>query len=185
MVPSQPTSVFPLGHATFGYLLYAIFAWTTRHRLPYGLTLVALLVGTQLPDLIDKPLVFFGVLPSGRALGHSLLFAVVVVALLWLFARRYADHSHLFVALGFGHLSHILGDVVAVDFTNPRDVVGLTYLLWPVLPAPVYTSDNIAPWIRIIRYYRSPTVAPELVLVPIAFVVFVLVELRRRRAAPK
>lgn len=176
--------MFPLGHATFGYLLYTVFAWTTRHRLPYGLTLGALLVGTQLADIVDKPLAFAGVLPSGRALGHSLLFAAVVVGLLWLLARRY-DHSHLFVAFGFGHLSHLLGDIVVVDFSNPRQVGELVYLLWPLLPAPEYTTDSIPPWIRIIQYYQSPTVTPELLLVPVALVTFAIVELRRRHVAPK
>jgi membrane-bound metal-dependent hydrolase YbcI (DUF457 family) len=184
-VSSQPTDVFPLGHATFGYLLYTLFAWTTRHRLPYGLTLGALLVGTQFPDLVDKPLVFAGVLPSGRALGHSLLFAAAVVGVLWLLARRYDSYSHLFVAFGFGHLSHVVGDVVVVDFSDPKEVGDLTYLLWPLLPAPEYTSDSIPPWVRIVRYYRSPELTPELVLLPVALLTFVLVELRRRTVAPK
>ena len=41
--------------------------------------MLALAIGTQLPDLIDKPLTYqFAVLPSGRSLGHSLFFAAVL-----------------------------------------------------------------------------------------------------------
>jgi membrane-bound metal-dependent hydrolase YbcI (DUF457 family) len=176
--------VFPLGHAAFGYLLYTVFAWVTRHRLPYGLTLVALLVGTQFPDIVDKPLAYAGVLPGGRSLGHSLLVAAVLVTLLWLLARRYG-HAHLLVAFGFGHISHILGDVIRTDFGSATEVGRLTFLLWPLLPAPEYSVDSVPPWIRIIRYYRSPDITPGLVLIPVVLITFVVIELQRRRVAPK
>jgi hypothetical protein len=172
--------VFPIGHATFGYLLYALFAWTTRHRLPYGTTLAALLVGTQFPDIVDKPLAFVGVLPSGRALGHSLFFTAGVFLLLWRLSRRY-DCSHLAVAFGFGHLSHIVGDIVVMDFSRPGAVSDLSFLLYPVLPAPLYASDNVAPWVRVLRYYQSPELTPGLLLIPVTLLTFILVELRRRR----
>jgi membrane-bound metal-dependent hydrolase YbcI (DUF457 family) len=170
--------VFPLGHATFGYLLYVPFAWLTGYRLPYRLTLASLLVGTQFPDLVDKPLAFVGLLPGGRALGHSVFFAVGLFVALWLVTRRYG-RPHLTIPFGFGHASHVVGDVltpVAAGRTGE-----LTFLLYPVLPAPEYTGDNIAPWVRIVRHYSSPELTPELLLVPIALVFFVLLEVKRRR----
>jgi membrane-bound metal-dependent hydrolase YbcI (DUF457 family) len=170
--------VFPLGHATFGYLLYVPFASFADRRLPHGLTLGALLVGTQFPDLVDKPLAFVGVLPSGRTLAHSLFFAVVLLAVLRFVTRRYG-RPHLTTAFAFGHLAHLLGDVV-----NPV-IAGrtgeLTFLLWPVLPTPEYGADDVPPWIRIVRFYASPELGPELFLVPVAFVTFVVIEFRRRR----
>ncbi len=175
--------MFPLGHALFGYLLYVAFAWTTRHRLPSGLTLGALLVGTQFPDLVDKPLAFVGILPNGRSMGHSLLFAVGVLAVAWAVARRY-DRPHLAVAFGFGHLSHIAGDVVVVDATGLGTARHLGFLLWPLLPVPPYPSGTAAPWARVVEYYQSPELTPGIVLLPLAFVVFVAVELRRRRTHP-
>ena len=171
--------MFPLGHATFGYLLYALFAWATAHRLPYGVTLGALLVGTQFPDLVDKPLAFVGVLPSGRAAAHSLLFAAGLLAVLWLVTRRYG-RSHLTIAFGFGHLSHVVGDVWAAAAAGRTEE--LTFLLWPALPAPEYASDSVAPWVRIVEFYSAPELTPGIVLLPVVVAVFVVIELRRRRA---
>ena len=175
--------MFPLGHALFGYLLYVAFAWTTRHRLPYGLTLGALLVGTQFPDLVDKPLAFVGILPSGRAMGHSLLFAVGVLVIAWAVARRY-DRPHLAVAFGFGHVSHVVGDVVVVNASGLGTTENPGFLLWPLVPVPTYPGDVVAPWVRVVEYYQSPELSPGLVLLPLAVVVFVAVELKRRRALP-
>jgi membrane-bound metal-dependent hydrolase YbcI (DUF457 family) len=171
-------TVFPLGHATLGYLLYVPFALLTDRRLPYGLTLGVLLVGTQFPDLVDKPLAFVGVLPTGRTLAHSLLFAVVLLVVLRSVTRRYG-RPNLTIPFAFGYLSHLLGDVV-VPLMAGR-IGELTFLLWPVLPSPEYGADNVPPWIRIVRFYASPEFSPELLLVPVAFATFVLVELRRRR----
>jgi hypothetical protein len=171
--------VFPLGHATFGYLLYALFAWATAHRLPYGVTLGALLVGTQFPDLVDKPLALVGVLPSGRAAAHSVLFAAVLLAVLRVVTRRYG-RAHLTTAFGFGHVSHVVGDVCAVVAAGR--VGDLTFLLWPVLPVPEYASDSVPPWVRIVEFYSSPELTPGTVLLPVVVAVFVVIELRRRRA---
>ncbi|WP_318568224.1 metal-dependent hydrolase [Salinigranum marinum] len=173
--------MFPLGHALFGYLLYVPFALLTRYRLPYRGTLVALLVGTQFPDVVDKPLAFVGVLPSGRALAHSVFFAAGLFAVLWVAARRYdrPHRPHLAAAFGFGHVSHLLGD--AVNPVAAGRIGELTFLLWPVFPATTYPSDDIAPWVRIVRYYASPELTPGLVLIPIAVIVFVAIEIRRRR----
>lgn len=172
--------MFPLGHALFGYLLYVAFAWTARYRLPYGLTLGALLLGTQFPDIVDKPLAFFGVLPSGRSLGHSLLFVAVLFAAVWVVARR-DDRPDLAVAFGFGHLSHLVADAVRISFSGLRVGHDVNFLLWPLLPASLYPGDSVAPWARLVDYYQSPELTPGLALLPVAFAVFVLVEVRRRR----
>jgi membrane-bound metal-dependent hydrolase YbcI (DUF457 family) len=172
------STVFPLGHALFGYLLYVPFALLTRYRLPYRATLVALLVGTQFPDVVDKPLAFAGVLPSGRALAHSVFFAAGLLAVLWVVARRY-DRPTLATAFGFGHVSHLLGD--AVNPVAAGRIGELTFLLWPVFPATIYPSDDVAPWVRIVQYYSSPELTPGLVLIPIAVIVFLAIEIRRRR----
>jgi hypothetical protein len=174
--------VFPLGHATFGYLLYLPFAWATTRRPPHGVALGALLVGTQFPDLVDKPLAFVGVLPSGRSLAHSLFFAVGLLVVLRFVTRRYG-RPHLAVAFGFGHVSHVLGDLWR-PIAEGR-VGELAFLLWPVLPAPEYVADTVPPWIRITRYYASPELTPGVVLVPLAVVVFVVVEFRRRLRAAR
>jgi membrane-bound metal-dependent hydrolase YbcI (DUF457 family) len=170
--------VFPLGHALLGYLLYVVFARAIPGRYPHGVRLGALLLGTQFPDLVDKPLAFAGVLVSGRSLAHSLVFAAGLLAVLWYVARR-SRRPQLAVAFGFGHVSHLVGDAIGPIATGRFGE--LTFLLWPVFPAREYGSDEIAPWVRITRYYASPEVAPELLLVPLAVAVFVIVEFRRRQ----
>jgi membrane-bound metal-dependent hydrolase YbcI (DUF457 family) len=170
--------VFPLGHAAFGYLLYIPFAWITDYRLPYGLTLGALLVGTQFPDVVDKPLAYYGVLPSGRSFAHTLFFAAGLLVLLWAATRRLGGRD-LAAAFGFGHLSHVLGDIVATVVTG--SVGDLTFLLWPVFPAPQYTSDLVPPWVRVAQFYSSPRLTPGVMLLPLVFVAFLVVEIGRRR----
>jgi len=74
--------MWPWGHAAVGYLAYSLGYRASDRRLT-GAAVIALGVGTQFPDLIDKPLGWtFGVLPGGRTLAHSLLTVAVVAVVL-------------------------------------------------------------------------------------------------------
>ena len=76
--------MWPWGHAAAGYLLYTLWARRRFHRPPAGAATLALAVGTQFPDLVDKPLAWtFGISPSGRAGAHSLLIAIPLLLMLW------------------------------------------------------------------------------------------------------
>ncbi len=131
--------MWPWGHAAFGYLLYRL-ALAARGALPSGPAVVALGVGTQFPDLVDKPLAWsFGLLPSGRSLAHSLLTATLVVALVVVIARRY-DRETVAAAFSVGYLSHLLGDALLPLLE--LDPVFLRFLVWPLLPPPPYESDS-------------------------------------------
>jgi len=93
-------------------------------------------LGTQLPDLVDKPLAWYlGVLPAGRSLAHSVFTAaavsLVVIAVTAEMGRR--EPGLAFVA-GYG--SHLLGD--ALPKLPAGEFESLTFLLWPVLPLPAY-----------------------------------------------
>jgi len=128
--------MFPWTHAAFGYLLLVGLAVLLRRRVSRA-ELAAVVVATQLPDLVDKPLAwYFNVLPSGRSLAHSLLVAVplsvAVLAVAW-----YRSHAEVGVAFGLGYLSHLFGDIDGA--LSPPDPEKLTFLLWPVLPP--YPSD--------------------------------------------
>ncbi|SEP30313.1 LexA-binding, inner membrane-associated putative hydrolase [Halogranum amylolyticum] len=97
-------------------------------------------VGTQFPDLIDKPLAWsVAVLPTGRSLAHSLITASLVITLARTVSRRY-NRSGYAVAFGIGYLSHLAADglhpVIKGDFAS------LTYLTWPLLPLPVSDTDK-------------------------------------------
>lgn len=125
--------MWPWGHAALGYLCYT-FGIRAQGEAPNGLPVIALAIGTQFPDLVDKPLGWtLGVLPGGRSLAHSLLTLAVVAAVVGYAARRYR-RSDVGVAFLVGYLTHVLSDGL---YSAIEGAYGnLTYLLWPVLPMP-------------------------------------------------
>lgn len=131
--------MMPLGHAAVGYLLYAAYAVRRRFD-PHSGPLLAVLFGTQFPDLVDKPLGWtFGVLPSGRSLAHSLITAALVVALVLYAARRH-DRWYWGTAFSIGYLSHLAADSVMPALRGRPD--RLTNLGWPLLPPPAYGDEH-------------------------------------------
>ena len=132
--------MLPWGHAAVGYLAYRLYTFLRHRRPPVGAAVVALAVGTQFPDLVDKPLAWtFGVLTSGRSLAHSLLTATVVIALIAWYARR-RDRSELAVAFAVGYLSHLFGDALGPLLDG--EYVYFSSLGWPLLPPPPYTHEG-------------------------------------------
>lgn len=125
--------MWPWEHLAFGYVLYALGRRGWDGRGPANREAVAVAVGTQLPDLVDKPLAWeFGLLPSGVSLAHSIFVALPVSALAIVVARRRGAQP-LGTAFGVGYLSHIVGDGL-----YPLLVTGETsvdYMLWPLVPA--------------------------------------------------
>jgi hypothetical protein len=98
------------------------------------LTVYAVGLGTQFPDLIDKPLAWsFAVLPYGRSLGHS-LFTLGVLLLVLRIVFRYPGQEALSTAFGLGYVSHLFGDGIGAIVSG--DLRGLGYLLWPVTDVP-------------------------------------------------
>lgn len=131
--------MLPWGHAAVGYLCYSFLIRVRDRRPPAGPAVIALAVGTQLPDLIDKPLAWsLGVLPSGRSLGHSLLFAAALGVVVWLVARRY-DRQREGNALLLGHLSHVIVDATPALISGNWEEAGV--LLWPITPAYQYPDE--------------------------------------------
>ncbi|MFB6105936.1 MAG: metal-dependent hydrolase [Halobacteriaceae archaeon] len=131
--------MWPWGHAAFGYATYLLGrpgAWRRTDRS----TVVVLLVGTQFPDLVDKPLAWVvAVLPSGRSLAHSALTMVALVALIWWVARR-VDRAAWGPAFAVGYATHLVGDAVSPLVSG--EYAELSYLGWPLLPAPDYAEPN-------------------------------------------
>lgn len=133
--------MWPIGHASVAYLLYAL---STRSRFDgspgHGATMV---VGfaALLPDLIDKPLAWeLGLLPGGRTLAHSLFVLVPLsVAVYGLTRRRGVEESG--VAFAIGAISHTFLDALPVlwDSTTPWEA-----LFWPLL-SPGGVSGEGAP----------------------------------------
>lgn len=75
--------MLPLGHLAFAYLWYVAYAAVGTHRLPARLA-----VGSQFPDLVDKPLAYLGVLTYGRSLAHSVFALAGCAVAVWWVATR-------------------------------------------------------------------------------------------------
>jgi membrane-bound metal-dependent hydrolase YbcI (DUF457 family) len=120
--------VFPHEHL-FVALLPVVAYVTVRDRtLPSAAVIGVTALGSQFPDLVDKPLAHqFGLLPSGRVFTHSLPIAIpLVIAVLaygWRTGRR-----RLAGAFVSAYLLHLVGDTYTVLLTGriPAD------LLWPL-----------------------------------------------------
>lgn len=101
--------MWPWGHAAVGYLFYSLFTRWRNHHVPQGYAVWGLAIGTQFPDLVDKPLAYWvHAIPEGRAFAHSLLFAVPLCAgILW---YRRADGQCVSIAFTLGSGLHLLSD---------------------------------------------------------------------------
>ncbi|KTG11021.1 hypothetical protein AUR64_07600 [Haloprofundus marisrubri] len=103
----------------------------TTRRPPTGLSTLAVALGTQFPDLVDKPLAWtFGLLPSGRSLAHSILTMALVVAVLYVIARKYR-RTDLVTAFGIGYASHLVGDSLSAFLEG--EYGELAFLLYPLM----------------------------------------------------
>lgn len=138
--------MWPWGHVAVAYLLYVAVIRFRGHKQQLW-PLVAVTVGSQLPDLVDKPLAWtFAVLPSGRSLMHSLFTVAAVVAVIY-WVSQYVQREGVAAGLSVGIVSHSLIDI------GPDVMIGLlqgqwgqlqwtTYLVWPLLGAPPYPNDS-------------------------------------------
>lgn len=121
--------MWPLGHAAIGYLCYR-FATRVRFGGPpsYG-PVLALAVGTQFPDLVDKPPAWFlDAVHSSSGPGHSVVVLGALTVGLACCLRPY-ERSEYAVAFGVGAVAHALVDAVEVLW-NPYVSAGP--LFWPL-----------------------------------------------------
>ncbi|AUV82564.1 metal-dependent hydrolase [Salinigranum rubrum] len=125
--------MLPWAHAAFGYLLYHVYTTRANSR-PAGFAALALVFGTQFPDLVDKPLAWtFGVLPSGRSLGHSVFALLLVCGVLYVLFDE--SHHRTLLAFALGFASHLVADGVYPAFEGEFAQFG--YLFWPLTSAPL------------------------------------------------
>ncbi|NKE34984.1 metal-dependent hydrolase [Natronococcus sp. JC468] len=128
--------MWPLGHAAVGYLLYTLATRSRFDQPPGQIAVLALLVGTQFPDLLDKPLAWYlAVLPTGRTLAHTLLVLLPVSVAAVALARRTA-RAEYGIAFALGALAHTLADA-APSLWGAADP---NHLLWPLTPVEPYES---------------------------------------------
>ncbi|SDQ30858.1 metal-dependent hydrolase [Natronobacterium texcoconense] len=122
--------MYPWGHLAVAYLLYSLYARGRFRRPPKPAPVLAVLVGSQFADLLDKPLWFLGVFPTGRDLGHSLLFAGVLIVAVYAVALVF-DRVETATAFVVAHLSHLLADLPPRFFLGYP--FGTEFLLWPIV----------------------------------------------------
>ena len=131
--------MLPWGHFAVGYLVFTALT-DYRYRKPqtFG-ALVALVFGTQLPDLVDKPFAWYlHVLPNGRSLSHSVFVAVLLAGVAYWVARRY-ERPLVGVAFGCGYLLHLAGDAFYPVLYG--EWAELAFLFYPLITFPYDDAD--------------------------------------------
>ena len=133
--------MWPWGHLAEAYLCYLLSRRYDGRR-PRALPVLALAVGSQFPDLIDKPLAWsLGVLPGGRTLTHSVFFALLVLPSVYAVTRGF-DRPDVGAAFAFGYVSHLLADIPPNAILTAH-AGQLTFLVWPLLPPPYESVDGL------------------------------------------
>ena len=126
--------MWPWTHFAVGYVAVSVIA-RARDRRVDDAAFVAVLAGSQFPDLVDKPLAWrFDLLPSGTSLAHSVFVAVPTCLLAWFVARR-CGHGPLAFAFAVGYLFHLPGDIVYRTITSGGPPAAGA-LLWPLVSQP-------------------------------------------------
>ena len=163
--------MWPWGHLVSGYLVYSLGRRAAGRPPPTTVTTLALAFGTQFPDLVDKPLAwYFGVLPNGRSLAHSLITATAVCALVVWIAHRYG-RGEIGVAFSVGYLAHLPGDSLGALRNGNYDA--LAFLLWPVLPPVEYAEKmSFAVHLAEIEFTFPPSLSVELAVFAFALLVW-------------
>ena len=110
----------------------AYFAIRYR-QLPSAGVVFVVFVGSQFPDLVDKPLTLANLIPWGRVFMHSLPFALPIATIVLLYAVA-TDQQHLGGGFVFAYLLHIPGDWYGRLLSGeiPPD------LLWPIMSIPAH-----------------------------------------------
>lgn len=160
--------MWPMGHAAIAYILYSVYHRLVADRLPAGAAVVLLAIGSQLPDLVDKPLAWnLGALPTGRSLAHSLLVLGPVCGLGYAIANRFRRPG-LGLALGLGAISHTLVDAVPAVWSQ----VDVNFLLWPALAVEPYERGPPSVMAMLVESLGDPYFHLEFVLLAVAAVLW-------------
>lgn len=133
--------MWPWNHVALGYLLYTGLTRARSGEPPGDVATLWLLLGTQLPDLIDKSLAWtVGLVPSGRMLVHTLFVAIPACWLVYRYWSR-LGRPERGVAFGVGYLSHVFGDAIGSLLIGETAYV--RFLIWPLLSVPEDSQESI------------------------------------------
>ena len=173
--------MWPPGHLAFGYLLLVALdridalrpsarrtASGDGSELRSRTALPALALGTQFPDLVDKPLAWWlPVLPAGRSLAHSALAALVLLPIVAALCRR-LGRPGLVLPFALGHLSHLAGDALWPLLTGAYAELG--FLLWPLARRPPEELIGLGNYVLLTAL--SPYSLAQVALVVVALAVW-------------
>jgi inner membrane protein len=159
----NPASNYPRGRLT---------SWLTS--LGDRIDIRLLLIGSLLPDIIDKPVgvyLFRGVFNSGRIFGHTLLFLIVIGAVGFFLYRSYGRKWLLVLSLGT--FLHLITDEMWLD----REI-----LLWPLYGF-AFPEMGIADWRQEMwrRLFAVPGIYIPEIVGGVILVLFVWVVVRNRK----
>jgi len=125
--------MFPIEHFIVAAGPVIAYSFVHDRRLPPLQLFAIVFVGSQLPDLIDKPLAHqFHILPSGRVFIHSLPIAIPISCLVGWYAWQ-TDRPRAGGAFVFAYFSHLVADNWRV--LSPPNPTLSRDLLWPLRPA--------------------------------------------------
>lgn len=122
--------VLPVEHFIVAFLPVSLVIVGVTRRPPSPPVVGAVFLGSQFPDLIDKPLALsVGVIPTGRVFMHSLPIAIPFLLAVGVYGWR-TDRLDLAVVFGVAHLTHLLADTYHTLIGSRTSVS--PDLLWPL-----------------------------------------------------
>lgn len=159
--------MWPWEHLAFAYVCYSLLANAVRRTGPSTRETVAVVVGSQFADLVDKPLAWtIGFTETGYSVAHSVFVAPVVVVAAYAVAIRRGDRV-LADAFAVAYGSHLVADVwyPMVRGLGPWPHA----VLWPVSSPPVDDRTGLLEhfFVYVVRYVHELTaggVTPVLAL---------------------
>jgi len=102
-----------------------------------SLSLLVVLMGAMMPDIIDKALYFLGLTNTGRFIGHTLFLGIVITLIVHVIFRK----KLLSISISFGYMLHLLEDATKfVPWFYP--FVNYDFSAYSI--GPVFTPFNIA-----------------------------------------
>lgn len=145
---------------------------------PFGraLPLMPLIVGTLLPDVIDKPLYHAHIstfVSCTRTFGHTGLFLAAILAVAMI------TRSRTWLALGVGVCTHAVLDGLLDSFNGERSST-LVAFAWPFLDTHFFTYGFKSPFDQLKQLWKAPIIAGEVV----GLLLLTREYLKRRRPAP-
>ena len=144
--------MYPPGHLAFGYICYSLYFHIRWKRPPPGDETLILLLGTQFPDLVDKPLALLGVFPYSRYVGHSLITIALLVVFLWFVTKTAPSRRRLVAPFTVGAISHSIADIIPKLLYGHPLGADFGWLLWPVIVG----TPSYRPPEDIADYYSFP-----------------------------